>query len=442
MYKKRVTRIFVSAACCIGLCMAACMICHIPRHAIKDCYNSETNEKENASAASEDSTEHIIISLGEDAETVYISWRSDGSSPQYIRYAQDKKSLPLAKPVKADKKKTLGGKYFRYSAALADLAQGKEYYYEIGDGVSYGRVKTFNAPDESGDNKFLYLGDVQFENSVEEYKRWQKMTERVYRDNRDLDLAVIGGDMINVPTELSQWNSFLDSCKIFASLPLMSVPGNHEGVHSNGIYSKLFRLPENGPDEPAFREKDDFYTFDYGRCRFIMMDSSFLTVERQESLGQARWSILENSVERWLKRTLEDNDKTWTIVVMHHPPYGLHDSATTSPQIRTRWIPILEKGGVDMVLCGHQHMYMRTKRINGIVYVMGNSGTKKSEYYNGYNEPFYSQSIYGEGGNYQLIYAERSCLRLVSFNEKGLVIDETCIDKNLKSHILKFFGRH
>ena len=99
----------------------------------------------------------------------------------------------------------------------------------------------------------------------------------------------------------------------------------------------------------------------------------------------------------------------------------------------------MEKGGVDMVFCGHQHMYMRTKNINGIVYIMGNSGMRTSEYYNGHNAPFYSRAVYGGGPNYQIVTISDSKIELTSFNEKGLVIDETEIDKGSGLHIFEFF---
>ena len=87
-------------------------------------------------------------------------------------------------------------------------------------------------------------------------------------------------------------------------------------------------------------------------------------------------------------------------------------------------------------------MYMRTRDIDGIVYVMGNSGNRKSEYYNGYNSPSYSRAVYGEGPNYQIVTVKSSKLEMVSYDEKGLVIDETIINKGLWFHILELFSSY
>ena len=425
----------------------------------------------------------VIISMGENPDTLFISWKGGKNSGNLFRICADKSLLSGEEPVKARRHKALEGKYYRYSVEVKDVEPGREYFYEIGDRAAFVYSGSFKAPDDSGETKFLYLGDVQFEKSAEEYSDWEKMVERIYEENPDIDFAIIGGDMVNVPSDEEQWNSFLDSCTLFSRLPLMTVSGNHEGVASNKTYKRLFSIPRNGPEEvyggagalpettsgnldsqkqtsgnQDSREKasqeqvpdtqdsveaeldGEFYYFDYGKCRFIMMDSSFLTDERRQRLGQGMWSIMEKSVEIWLETVTSGNERPWTVAVVHHPVYGFHDKNTVSPNIRRLWEPIMEKGGVDMVFCGHQHMYMRTRDINGIVHVMGNSGRRTSEYYNGSNSPIYSRAVYGDGPNYQIVSMTSSRLEMVSYNEKGLVIDETAINKGLWFHILELFS--
>ena len=120
----------------------------------------------------------------------------------------------------------------------------------------------------------------------------------------------------------------------------------------------------------------------------------------------------------------------------------MHDKATVSPELRKLWVPIMEEYGADLVLCGHQHMYMRTERINGILYVMGNSGQRKSGFFNGSDVPRYSASVYGEGMSYQIIKVGWKELRITAYNEKGLIVDEALLEKNIFLHILEFFGSH
>ena len=71
----------------------------------------------------------------------------------------------------------------------------------------------------------------------------------------------------------------------------------------------------------------------------------------------------------WLKADLEMVDADWLIAFWHHPPYtkGTHDSDLETELIEMRELimPILESGGVDLVLCGHSHIYERSMLIDG-----------------------------------------------------------------------------
>lgn len=382
---------------------------------------------------------HVILSLGEKPGDISISWRGKGEGDEYLCISAGiaEKDREKLKYRQADKKRILKRDYYRCSVRIKNLKPGEKYFYDIGDGRKFDYSGEFTLPEDKGELQFLYLGDVQFERTMEEYERWGRMIREIYDENPGLDFAVIGGDMVNVPTSMEQWERFLDNCGVFAELPLMTVSGNHEGVSSNRTYRKIFSMPDNGPE--TFGLKGGFYCFDYGRCRFIMMDSSFLTKERKRKEGD-EWEKMEEKVEKWLVDVLKESGGKWNIAVIHHPAYGFHDKDTVSPYIRKMWSPLLEEGGVDMVFCGHQHMYMRTRDIKGIVYVMGNSGNRRSEYYNGINEPFYSRAVYGDGPNYQIVRVGKYRLEMISYNEKGLIIDETVINKNLWLHVLELFS--
>lgn len=382
----------------------------------------------------------IMLSLGETADTVYISWKGGREGPNLLRFSGNKETLGISGEIRADRKKVLKGSYYRYTVKLDGLGTGRRYYYEIGGEYGYDRIRSFRVPENAEDSTFLYLGDVQFTESIDEYGEWSEMTSEICRSHPDIQFAVLGGDMVNSPGETEQWNGFLRNCGVFSKLPLMTVSGNHEGVSSNKTYMKLFESPDNGPENCG--PCGEFYYFDQGSCRFIMTDSSFLTEERQAEIGYQRWKTYEEQIEEWIEKTAKNSGKPWNIAVIHHPPYGMHDRDTVSPQLRELWVPVLEKAGVDLVLCGHQHVYMRTSAMNGVTYVMGNSGSRKSEFFNGSNAPEYCASVYADSANYQVIHAGKDRLKITSYNKKGLIIDEAVICKGLLFHIFEFFCSH
>jgi hypothetical protein len=72
---------------------------------------------------------------------------------------------------------------------------------------------------------------------------------------------------------------------------------------------------------------------------------------------------------QWLKADLEKTKSDWVVAFFHHPPYtkGSHDSDLEKQliEMRTHIMPILESGGVDMVLTGHSHIYERSMLMDG-----------------------------------------------------------------------------
>lgn len=398
----------------------------------------------------------IILSLGAQPGQLSISWKGDADGPGNLQIVEaEAEALQEgeagetenagtgqqsgrgafaeagATTFAAKKERILKSDYYRWHVSLTGLAQGREYQYKIGAFTG-----SFRVPKERETTKFLYLGDVQFQESMTEYEEWGAMVEAAYRTHPDLDFAVIGGDLVNSPGELAQWEAFLDACDVFAKLPVMTVAGNHEGVQSNYTYQKIFALPD---DAPRRLSGEEFYAFDFGNLRFLMLDSSFLTEERRASLGTKKWKAEEQRVEDWIWQEAETCEKPWPAAVIHHPVYGMHDGDTVSPQIRKLWEPILQTGGVRIAFSGHQHLYQRTKSIRGVTYLMGNSGRRESCFFDGNNLPEYTQQIYDKGPNYQVVEASPKRLKLTSYNQKGLVIDETVLGKGLLFHILEFF---
>lgn len=372
----------------------------------------------------------IILSMGAEPGSLSISWKGDAAGPEALQLdgvTGEKQRFT------AVRERILKSDYYRYHVELSGLTQGTEYRYTIGENAFSG---SFRVPHESDVTRFLYLGDVQFQESMEEYEEWGQMLRRAYREHPDLDFAVIGGDLVNSPRELPQWEAFLEACDVFAKLPLATVAGNHEGVHSNYTYQKLFALPDDAEEDQSGEE---FYSLDFGNVRMLMMDSSFLTEERRQSMGKDAWAKEEQRVEAWIRSRTGSCEKPWLAAVIHHPVYGMHDEDTVSPQIRRLWAPLLETGGVRIVFSGHQHLYQRTRSIHGVVYLMGNSGQRVSRFFHGNNLPEYTQQIYDRGANYQIVEAGARRLKMTSYNKKGLVIDETVLGRGLLFHIFEFF---
>jgi methionine-rich copper-binding protein CopC len=145
---------------------------------------------------------------------------------------------------------------------------------------------------------------------------------------------------------------------------IMPSPGNHDYYSTNqasrtGPYYQNFTMPTAGECGGVASGTEAFYSWDRGDVHFISMDSY-----GTESPNTTRLYDTTGPQVTWLKQDLAANTKKWTIVYWHHPPYtmGSHNSDTESElvNIRTNLLRILERNGVDLVMCGHSHDYERS----------------------------------------------------------------------------------
>jgi len=138
------------------------------------------------------------------------------------------------------------------------------------------------------------------------------------------------GDMVNQGSSEEAWLSFLQVSDFMHNTTLFPAVGNHDMPVS--AFTTYFSLPGN----------EEWYSFEYGDAHFIVLNSVMPDVL---SLGQFIW----------LMKHLH-TDAQWTIAVFHYPPYssGKHGNTTL---LQFLWAPFLERGGVDLVLTGHDHIY-------------------------------------------------------------------------------------
>lgn len=142
--------------------------------------------------------------------------------------------------------------------------------------------------------------------------------------------------------------------------------GNHDGVSADspsesGVYYELFTLPRAAEAGGWPSGTEAYYSFDYGNIHFVCLDSH----DTNRSVGGAMMT--------WLQSDLADTTQEWIIAFWHHPPYtkGSHNSDNSGDSggrlrdMREIALPILEAGGVDLVLCGHSHSYERSFLLDG-----------------------------------------------------------------------------
>jgi 3',5'-cyclic AMP phosphodiesterase CpdA len=178
----------------------------------------------------------------------------------------------------------------------------------------------------------------------------------------------------------------------------MPCPGNHEIEFCNGVqgldaYLTRYSLPSNGTAFPG-----RWYRFQVGSALFISLSADDVVYQNGGAFvaGPAPLRPAPNTGNgpiapgttlyirgysggeqtRWLERTLAaaaaDHSIDWIIVQMHQDALSSSKNGNGSDKgIREAWLPLFDRYGVDLVLCGHDHDYERSWPVRGCNHGVG-----------------------------------------------------------------------
>jgi hypothetical protein len=276
----------------------------------------------------------------------------------------------------------------------------------------------------------LYFGDMQPEGSIKEYGETARLVASALKAHPDAGAALQCGDLVNAGDSPEEWDAFLAAVgPALGGIPFMTAPGNHEVTayakesgHKPRYYLDVFELPENGPEG----YKEEYYSFDYGSAHYVSLSSNYLDPAESYSDDEAENAAIAAEIDRWIEDDLAGTDKPWKIVMMHHPAFPLGGTGTAAA-MRARWIPLFERVGVDLLLVGHEHSFMRSWPLlggaedeNGIVQVMGNASEKNYE--DDTAADFVAFAMGGISG-YHAIAATPDSLAVEMFDKNGKALD-------------------
>lgn len=289
-----------------------------------------------------------------------VRWRTDTPTDSRVVYGTQPDALTQtasAAPVTTE-----------HVVTLAGLMPDHEYFYAVGSstellagGDDAHRFRTLAPPGTTAPLRIWAVGDSGTGGAG----------PRAVRD-AFLDFAagvppalwlMLGDNAYNDGTDAEYQRGVFD---IYPALLTGSVLwptlGNHDG-HSadsatqSGPYYDIFTLPTAAQAGGVASGTEAYYSFDVGNVHILTLDS--YETSRSPSGAMLTWAAAD----------LAASDAEWAIAFWHHPPYskGSHDSDLDSAmtQMRANALPVLEAGGVDLVLTGHSHAYERSVLLDG-----------------------------------------------------------------------------
>ncbi|MDR0876175.1 MAG: hypothetical protein LBN12_08205, partial [Clostridiales Family XIII bacterium] len=183
-----------------------------------------------------------------------------------------------------------------------------------------------------------------------------------------------------------------------------------------------FALPKNGP----YGYEEEFYSFDYGQVHVLVLSSNYQDPQESYSADGAERDQIAARVAGWIAEDLSSTEKPHSIVMMHHPIFPIVSDSMTAG-LQDEWLPIFMGAGVELVLVGHQHEYMRTKPWmsgtsgGGLVQIMANT-SQKTYPISGSGLGYIDVEI-GDTQGYLYITATEDSLEVIAYNAKGRIID-------------------
>ena len=316
--------------------------------------------------------------------SIYLAWRTTSPMQPTIRYGTSPDQLNQSCPanniiLRTTSKNspnplhTAPPNTRQFEAKITSLKPDTLYHYAIYDGQkrltpddgSY-HFRTHPTYGTAHDLYFWAVGDSGTGTKMQKDVH-QAMLDYNTKHKLTLDMFIHVGDMAygSGKDPEFQANFFEIYAPTLRNTVCWPAMGNHEGYTSNGKtctgpYYDAYICPTQGEAGGAPSGNESYYSYNYGRIHFVVLNSHDLDRRPTGAMAQ------------WLREDLANTNpqKTdWLIAFWHHPPYtkGSHDSDKEKQlsEMREYILPILESSGVDLVLTGHSHIYERSMLIDG-----------------------------------------------------------------------------
>lgn len=382
----------------------------------------------------------IMTNPAEDSNTsITITWHTliEGT---YVEYTT-KEDSSFSEPKKVDGiyeeltiyDGTTNGNVTDYKCyvTLTDLESDTEYIYRVGK-TKMSDVHTFRTGG-SEDFNFAVVSDIHVYTKLSTRLTTATKIINDFDKMRNLSFVISAGDTTAYGTHRGFWNDLCES-DIIKNQFFAATPGNHDYYNSSATFldSSYFNAYTKNPDNGPEGMKNTTYYFYYNNVLFISLNSEDACTNEEK-----------RQIQRiWLNEVLEKNTSDFTVVFFHRSMYpGSGGNTGHAEKMKGAYQDLFDKYGVDLVIGGHDHVYVRTTKILngtsspdstfGTTYI---STTQIGDRVNSANND-YTDIIkkIGSGSGALLFSATKDKLSFEFYNELGEKLDGGVITSKMSS---------
>lgn len=300
--------------------------------------------------AASNEVSRVAVTINGDSDTSRgISWYTDGKCDSIVQIAKADDGLESAKTYKGSCTKAM--EKYVHKVTVDSLEPDTKYVYKVGDGESWSENGYFTTSSKESDTAdFIVIADVQA-SKEENFQKAAVVMKKATETMPEHDFIVNLGDFVNDCTN-EEWDSYFRNFA-FANMntTLIPIAGNHEGNLQWGKFNNMFNI---GAAKGSITTTGCYYSFDWGDAHFSVLNSNDMYPMSQQQLN-------------WLKNDMRASDAQWKIILMHRSAYsaGKNINKPDTVVMREVLLPIFDELDIDVVFAGHDHMYFRTKQVEG-----------------------------------------------------------------------------
>lgn len=298
----------------------------------------------------------LNLTIGEDETKMNLTWYANTNTSGTVQLAKAGAMINGEFPsqfttVEATNNQANDKGFYYNQATLANLEENTKYVYRVVNGDQVSKIYDFTTKDFDGSYNFIFAGDPQIGASgsaSKDTEGWDKtLSDSINKFNPNFILSA--GDQVNTASDENQYSGYLDHEEL-TSVPQATTIGNHDS--SSNAYTQHFNLPNETAKGETAAGTDYWYVYN---------NTLFMNINTNNTSTAEHKAFMKEAIK-------ENQDVRWKVVVFHHSVYSVASHSVESSILKRReeLTPVFDDLGINVVLMGHDHVYVRSNMMKGM----------------------------------------------------------------------------